>query len=77
MVIPILCVLVLPSLFLFPSPPPPSLSLSSASSSLLLALRSLSQRSVPFAVIGSNTVVEVNGRRSRGRTYPWGAVEGV
>ncbi|XP_072043993.1 septin-5-like isoform X2 [Amphiura filiformis] len=31
--------------------------------------------SVPFAVIGSNTVVEVNGKRVRGRLYPWGITE--
>ncbi|KAM4699885.1 septin-5-like isoform 2-T2 [Discoglossus pictus] len=33
------------------------------------------KRSIPFAVIGSNTIVEVNGRRVRGRVYPWGVVE--
>ncbi|KAJ1184968.1 hypothetical protein NDU88_001764 [Pleurodeles waltl] len=33
------------------------------------------KRSIPFAVIGSNTVVEANGRRVRGRLYPWGIVE--
>ncbi len=32
---------------------------------------------VPFAVVGSNTVVEVDGRKVRGRRYPWGVVEGV
>ena len=31
--------------------------------------------SFPFAVIGSNTVLEVAGRRVRGRQYPWGVVE--
>ncbi|TNM92067.1 hypothetical protein fugu_019079 [Takifugu bimaculatus] len=31
--------------------------------------------SVPFAVIGSNTVVEARGQRVRGRLYPWGIVE--
>lgn len=30
---------------------------------------------VPFAVVGSNAVVEVNGRRVRGRKYPWGVAE--
>ena len=30
---------------------------------------------VPFAVIGSNTVVESSGRKVRGRVYPWGVVE--
>ncbi|KAM4795338.1 septin-4 isoform 1-T1 [Rhinophrynus dorsalis] len=33
------------------------------------------KNSIPFAVIGANTVVEVNGRRVRGRMYPWGVVE--
>lgn len=36
----------------------------------------LLQESIPFAVIGSNTVVEAKGRRVRGRLYPWGIVEG-
>ncbi|KAI0223131.1 Septin-4 [Lamellibrachia satsuma] len=31
--------------------------------------------SIPFAVIGSNTKVEVNGKKVRGRLYPWGIVE--
>lgn len=31
---------------------------------------------VPFAVVGSNTVIEVDGRKVRGRRYPWGVVEG-
>jgi len=30
---------------------------------------------VPFAVVGSNTVVDSNGRKVRGRIYPWGVVE--
>nr|XP_014682641.2 septin-5 isoform X6 [Equus asinus] len=34
-----------------------------------------SQESAPFAVIGSNTVVEAKGQRVRGRLYPWGIVE--
>ncbi|NXB70524.1 SEPT5 protein, partial [Donacobius atricapilla] len=33
------------------------------------------QESAPFAVIGSNTVVEAKGQRVRGRLYPWGIVE--
>ncbi|XP_076337356.1 septin-2-like isoform X2 [Tachypleus tridentatus] len=33
------------------------------------------KQSIPFAVIGSTQVVEVNGRRVRGRIYPWGIVE--
>jgi septin 7 len=32
---------------------------------------------VPFAVVGSNTVIEVDGRKVRGRRYPWGVVEGA
>ncbi|KAI9564217.1 putative septin-7 isoform X1 [Daphnia sinensis] len=36
--------------------------------------RALRER-VPFAVVGSNTVVEVDGRKIRGRRYPWGVVE--
>lgn len=36
----------------------------------------LLQESIPFAVIGSNTIVEAKGRRVRGRLYPWGIVEG-
>ena len=31
---------------------------------------------MPFAVVGSNTVVEVGGKKVRGRLYPWGIVEG-
>lgn len=30
---------------------------------------------VPFAVIGSNTVLEVRSKKVRGRMYPWGVVE--
>ncbi|XP_063812241.1 septin-4-like isoform X3 [Pseudophryne corroboree] len=33
------------------------------------------KKSIPFAVIGSNTIVEINGKRVRGRLYPWGVVE--
>ncbi|KAJ8043503.1 Septin-5 [Holothuria leucospilota] len=33
------------------------------------------QASIPFAIIGSNTVVEVGGKRVRGRLYPWGIAE--
>lgn len=31
---------------------------------------------VPFAVVGSNTVIEVDGKKVRGRKYPWGIAEG-
>ncbi|XP_022080192.1 septin-7-like isoform X5 [Acanthaster planci] len=30
---------------------------------------------VPFAVVGSNMILEVNGKRVRGRQYPWGVAE--
>uniref|UniRef100_A0A8C6LUI3 Septin n=3 Tax=Nothobranchius TaxID=28779 RepID=A0A8C6LUI3_NOTFU len=30
---------------------------------------------LPLAVIGSNTIIEVNGKRARGRQYPWGVAE--
>ncbi|XP_072518921.1 septin 4a [Salminus brasiliensis] len=33
------------------------------------------KNSIPFAVVGSNILVESKGRRFRGRTYPWGVVE--
>jgi len=31
---------------------------------------------VPFAVVGSNTVLEVDGKKVRGRKFPWGIAEG-
>ncbi|KTF79151.1 hypothetical protein cypCar_00038919 [Cyprinus carpio] len=30
---------------------------------------------MPLAVVGSNVVIEVNGRKVRGRQYPWGVAE--
>lgn len=39
------------------------------------AARALRTR-VPFAVVGANTVIETEGRRVRGRKYPWGIAEG-
>ncbi|KAJ8930469.1 hypothetical protein NQ314_016728 [Rhamnusium bicolor] len=36
--------------------------------------KSLKER-VPFAVVGSNAVIEVNGKQVRGRRYPWGVVD--
>jgi septin 7 len=30
---------------------------------------------IPFAVVGSNYVIESGGERKRGRKYPWGLVE--
>lgn len=38
-------------------------------------LRQLRSR-VPFAIVGANTVVEIDGRKVRGRRYPWGTAEG-
>ncbi|KAG4072972.1 hypothetical protein HA402_006652 [Bradysia odoriphaga] len=31
--------------------------------------------SIPFAVVGSNTIIEVAGKKVRGRQYPWGVVD--
>lgn len=31
---------------------------------------------VPFAVVGSTEIHEVDGKKVRGRKYPWGLVEG-
>jgi septin 7 len=33
------------------------------------------KESIPFAVVGSNTVLEVNSKKIRGRQYPWGVAE--
>lgn len=33
------------------------------------------KEAVPFAVCGANTLLEVKGKRVRGRLYPWGVVE--
>ncbi|XP_057324720.1 septin-7 isoform X2 [Microplitis mediator] len=30
---------------------------------------------VPFAVVGANTVIDVDGKKVRGRKYPWGVAE--
>ena len=30
---------------------------------------------IPFAVIGSNTIIESGGTRIRGRIYPWGIID--
>uniref|UniRef100_A0A8D3EFH3 Septin n=1 Tax=Scophthalmus maximus TaxID=52904 RepID=A0A8D3EFH3_SCOMX len=32
---------------------------------------------LPLAVVGSNTITEANGKRVRGRQYPWGVAEGM
>lgn len=39
--------------------------------------RSFVQDKLPLAVVGSNTIIEVNGKRVRGRQYPWGVAEGT
>lgn len=36
--------------------------------------KSLRER-VPFAVVGSNVVIEAEGKKTRGRKYPWGIAE--
>ncbi|CAF3998516.1 unnamed protein product [Rotaria sp. Silwood2] len=33
------------------------------------------RESIPFAIMGSNTTLESNGRKIRARTYPWGVVD--
>lgn len=33
------------------------------------------KEAVPFAVVGSNTVLELNSKKVRGRLYPWGVAE--
>ncbi|XP_078679628.1 septin-2B-like isoform X5 [Branchiostoma floridae x Branchiostoma belcheri] len=35
----------------------------------------LLKAAVPFAVVGSNQMIEVKGKKVRGRLYPWGVVE--
>ena len=30
---------------------------------------------MPFAVVGANAMVEIKGKKMRGRQYPWGIVE--
>ncbi|KAA0203277.1 hypothetical protein HAZT_HAZT001222 [Hyalella azteca] len=39
-----------------------------------LQVRQLKE-AVPFAVVGSATVLDVGGRKVRGRQYPWGVIE--
>ena len=36
---------------------------------------SVLQAAVPFAVVGANQVIEIRGKKVRGRMYPWGVVE--
>ncbi|CAF0964597.1 unnamed protein product [Brachionus calyciflorus] len=33
------------------------------------------KNAIPFGIIGSNTVMEVGGKRIRGRAYPWGIID--
>ncbi|ESN96275.1 hypothetical protein HELRODRAFT_107434 [Helobdella robusta] len=33
------------------------------------------KEAVPFAVVGSNAIIEIRGKKVRGRLYPWGVVE--
>jgi len=33
------------------------------------------KEAVPFAACGANTLIEVKGKKVRGRQYPWGVVE--
>jgi len=33
------------------------------------------KQAVPYAVIGSNTTIDIRGKKVRGRHYPWGIVE--
>lgn len=35
----------------------------------------LLQAQLPFAVVGSNTMLDINGKKLRGRMYPWGIAE--
>lgn len=34
------------------------------------------KEAAPFAVVASDTVLDVGGKRVRGRQYPWGIVDG-
>lgn len=40
-------------------------------------LHKLLRDRVPFAVVGANTIVEHEGKKVRGRKYPWGIAEGT
>jgi len=33
------------------------------------------KQAVPYSVVGSNTVIDIRGKKVRGRQYPWGIVE--
>jgi len=34
----------------------------------------LNKSKLPFAIVGSNTILEADGKSFRGRQYPWGVV---
>lgn len=36
----------------------------------------MAKRTMPFAVIGSESVIEVDGKQIRGRKHRWGVVNG-
>lgn len=40
-------------------------------------LHKLLRDRVPFAVVGANAIVEHDGKKVRGRKYPWGVAEGM
>ena len=35
------------------------------------------RENIPFAVVGSERMLEVGGKKVRARQYPWGVVEGM
>lgn len=37
---------------------------------------SLLKSKLPFAIVGSNTTIDLEGKSVRGRQYPWGVVNG-
>ncbi|CAG08575.1 unnamed protein product [Tetraodon nigroviridis] len=41
----------------------------------IISVKHCLMASIPFAVIGSNQLIEVKGKKIRGRLYPWGVVE--
>jgi septin family protein len=43
---------------------------------LLVFISFIFKATMPFAVVGSNATIEVQGKKVRGRRYPWGVVEG-
>ena len=55
--------------------PLPPVTVSGQNSCLITNILFCLQEAVPFAVVGSNTIIEVKGKKVRGRMYPWGVVE--